>query len=138
MIRIQREDFDVKEQTRYLLRKDNRAGAVVFFVGTARGQSRGMDIIRLEFECYSDMAQKTLLELERDAKAKFGILECGIIHRIGEIGIGENIVFVGVTSIHRASAFDACEWLIDELKKRTPIWKKEFTRDGAHWVENHP
>ncbi|MBI5814836.1 MAG: molybdenum cofactor biosynthesis protein MoaE [Nitrospinae bacterium] len=135
---IQREEFDVNHQVRELMRKDARAGAVAVFVGTVKSPSKGMEITKLEFECYPSMAVKKLDELEREAKSKFGVLCCHIIHRIGEIQSGEPIVFVGASCVSRASAFDACEWLIDELKKRAPIWKKEFSADGSHWVEDHP
>ena len=138
MARIQIEDFDVNLQMQELLEKDQRTGAVATFTGTVKNMAKGMQITKLEFECYPGMAEKVLAELEVEAKAKFGVLGCRIIHRIGEIKVGGNIVFIGVTSINRADAFDACEWLIDELKQRAPIWKKEFTTDGSHWVENHP
>lgn len=138
MARLQREDFDVGGEVRKLVEKNRRTGAVVTFLGTARELSRGQEIEKLEFESYAGMAEDELAKLERDAAEKFDILDCLIIHRTGEIRVGENIVFIAVTSMHRAAAFDACEWLIDELKRRVPIWKKEFTTSGSHWVEEHP
>lgn len=138
MARIQKEDFDTAGEIRRLTANDYRVGGIVTFTGVARGRSRGEDIVRLEFECYPEMAEKELNRLEVDARVKFDILNCIIIHRIGEIPAGENIVLIAVTSAHRAHAFDACEWLIDELKKRAPIWKKEYAHSGAWWVEDHP
>jgi molybdopterin synthase catalytic subunit len=138
MARIQKEDFDTGGEIHRLTWNDHRAGGVVTFIGVARGQSRGEEIVRLEFECYPEMAEKELNRLEEEARAKFDILDCLIVHRIGEIPAGENIVLIIVTSAHRALAFDACEWLIDELKMRVPIWKKEYALSGARWVEDHP
>jgi molybdopterin synthase catalytic subunit len=138
MARIQTDDFDPGAEIRLLTGNDLRVGGVTTFIGVARGQSRGEEIVRLEFECYPEMAEKELNRLEEEARAKFDILNCLVVHRIGEIPAGENIVFIIATSAHRAQAFDACEWLIDELKKRVPIWKKEYASSGARWVEDHP
>jgi molybdopterin synthase catalytic subunit len=136
--RIQKEDFDTGGETYRLTANGQRVGGVVTFIGVARGESRGEKIVRLEFECYPEMAEKEMNRLEEEARARFDILACLIVHRIGEIPAGENIVLIIVTSAHRAQAFNACEWLIDELKKRVPIWKKEYAISGAWWVEDHP
>lgn len=138
MARIQKEDFDTGGEIRRLTENDPRAGGVVTFIGVARGQSRGEEIVRLEFECYPEMAGKELNWLEEEALIRFDILNCLIVHRIGQIPAGENIVLIIVISGHRAQAFDACEWLINELKRRVPIWKKEYASSGARWVEDHP
>lgn len=138
MARIQADDFDASVEIRRLTGNDIRTGAVAAFIGVARGQSRGEEIVRLEFERYPEMAEKELDRLEEEALSRFDILKCLIVHRIGEIPAGENIVLIIVASVHRAQAFDACEWLIDELKRRVPIWKKEYARSGARWVEDHP
>ncbi|MBF0292706.1 MAG: molybdenum cofactor biosynthesis protein MoaE [Nitrospinae bacterium] len=138
MARIQKEDFDAAVEIRRLTANDYRVGGIVTFIGVARGESRGEDIVRLEFECYPEMAEKELNRLEEEARVRFDILNCLVIHRVGEIPAGANIVLIVVTSVHRAQAFDACEWLIDELKKRVPIWKKEYAHSGAWWVEDHP
>lgn len=132
------EDFDVGVEVRKMTGKNSRAGAVVTFLGAARDFSRGAQIKKLEFEHYMGMAESELDHLEKDVQKKFDTLGCEIIHRIGEIHPGENIVLIVVTAEHRAEAFSACSWAIDELKKRIPIWKKEFTVDGQHWVEEHP
>lgn len=138
MARIQKEDFDTGGEIRRLTANDHRVGGVVTFTGVARAHSRGEQIVRLEFECYPEMAEKVMNRLEEEARARFDILDCHIVHRIGEIPAGDNIVLIIVTSAHRAQAFDACEWLIDELKQRVPIWKKEYAHSGAWWVEDHP
>ncbi len=138
MASLQREDFDVGAEINALVAENRRTGAAVSFLGVVRDFSKGEDIAKLDFEHYPGMAEKELDRLERDALEKFDILACLIIHRTGEIAVNENIVLIVVTSMSRNVAFDACEWLIDELKKRIPIWKKEFTTTGRHWVEDHP
>ena len=138
MARLQKEDFDIGEEIRGLVEKSGRTGGVVTFLGTAREVSKGERIEKLEFEHYAGMAIKELDNIEAEAKKQFDIIDCAIIHRKGEISIGENIVLVVATSEHRAAAFDACEWMIDEIKRRVPIWKKEYTASGSFWVEDHP
>jgi molybdopterin synthase catalytic subunit len=138
MARIQKDDFDTGGEIRRLTANGHRAGGVVTFIGVARGQSRGEEIVLLEFECYPEMAEKEMNRLEEEARVKFDILNCLIVHRIGEIPAGDNIVLIIVTSAHRAQSFDACEWMIDELKRRVPIWKKEHAHSGVWWVEDHP
>lgn len=138
MARLQREDFDVGAEVRALVEKNKRTGAAVTFLGVTRDFSKGEDIVKLDFEHYPGMAEKELDKLERAGMEKFDVLDCLIIHRTGEITVNENIVLIVVTSMHRNVAFDACQWFIDELKKRIPIWKNEFTVTGDHWVEQHP
>lgn len=136
--KLQTQNFDVGEEVRALVAKSKGTGGVVTFLGTVRDISKGHEIVKINFESYADMAEKELDRLETDAKQKFDIIDCMVIHRIGEITVGENIVLIIVTSAHRSAAFKACEWTIDELKKRIPIWKEEFTTSGKHWVEEHP
>lgn len=138
MARLQREDFDVGAEIKALVKKNGRTGAAVTFLGVVRDFSKGEDIVKLDFEHYPGMAEKELNRLEEAAKEKFDILESLVIHRFGEITVNENIVLIIVTSMHREVAFDACEWMIDELKKRIPIWKNEFAASGRRWVEEHP
>ncbi|MDH5509762.1 MAG: molybdenum cofactor biosynthesis protein MoaE [Nitrospinota bacterium] len=138
MARIQHEDFDIGTEIRSLASRYKSAGGVVSFLGMVRDFSRGKDVVKLDFEAYPAMAEKELDRLEKDAMNRFDILGCLVIHRTGEIGINENIVLIVAVGSHRGPAFDACQWMIDELKKRVPIWKKEFTTDGSHWVEEHP
>ncbi|MGK7345372.1 MAG: molybdenum cofactor biosynthesis protein MoaE [Candidatus Nitrospinota bacterium M3_3B_026] len=138
MARLQSEDFDLSAQVRRLKEEDRRAGAVVAFLGTVKEISRGETIEKLEFESYGPMALKELEKLEREARERFDILKCDIIHRTGRLAVGDNIVMIAVSSVSRAAAFDACEWAIDELKRRVPIWKKEFAESGSRWVEERP
>ena len=100
-------------------------GAVAVFDGIVRDNSRGRKTLYLDYEAYQEMALKQMEELIEEALKKFPARDARIVHRIGRIGIGESSVIIAVASAHRAAAFDACRWLIDELKKTVPIWKKE-------------
>ena len=138
MVRIQKEDFSVDEEINRVKATSGNVGGIVVFLGTGRGTSRGRSIRKLDFEHYPGMAEKKLNEIREQALKDFDIIEVNIIHRISEISIGENIVLIVVGAAHRADAFKACKWCIDELKRITPIWKKETTPDGEIWVEEHP
>jgi molybdopterin synthase catalytic subunit len=137
-IRIQKEDFSVEEETIKLRNSSKRIGGIVSFLGTARDFSKGRDIHMIDFEHYPGMAEKRLAEIREQALKDYDIIEVTIIHRVGEISIGENIVLIVVGAEHRKDAFRACSWCIDELKRITPIWKKETTPEGEVWVEEHP
>jgi molybdopterin synthase catalytic subunit len=137
-VRVQREDFSVDAEINRVRGRSNRIGGISIFLGTARDRSKGRDVDRITFEHYEGMAQKTLREIRERALKDFDIIEVAILHRYGEIGIGENIVLIVVGAEHRAEAFRACQWAIDELKQITPIWKLEHTPQGEVWVEEHP
>ena len=114
------------------------AGAVALFVGNVRNHSRGRIISHLEYTGYEPMARRELEKiaaqvLERDASSE---LRCAIAHRLGRLEVGEASVIVAVSSPHRAPAFEACAWAMDEIKKRVPIWKQEWTTEGFWWVED--
>lgn len=138
MVRIQQEDFSIDEEIRRVKASSDDIGGIVVFLGIGRGTSRGRTIKKLDFEHYPGMAEKKLNEIREQALRDFDIKEVNIVHRISEIGIGENIVLIVVGAAHRADAFKACKWCIDELKRITPIWKRETTPEGEIWVEEHP
>ncbi len=138
MIKVQREDFSIEEEIKKVKAKSRRIGGIVTFLGTVRDFSRGKEVKKLVFEHYPGMAEKKLVELREKALEKFDVIEVSIIHRFGEIGIGENIVLIIVGAEHRKDAFEACKFCIDELKKIVPIWKKEITTEGEIWIEEHP
>lgn len=138
LVRIQKEDFSVDAEIARVMETSTAIGGVDIFLGTARELSRGRDIERLVFEHYPGMAEKQLRHIRAEALRKFDIIEVGIVHRCGDISIGENIVLIVAAAQHRADAFEACRWCIDELKQITPIWKKEITVEGDFWVEEHP
>jgi molybdopterin synthase catalytic subunit/molybdopterin converting factor small subunit len=137
-VRVQREDFSVDAEIHRVRGRSKRIGRIAMFLGTARDRSKGRDVDSITFEHYEGMAQKKLCEIRDRALKDFDIIEVAILHRYGEIGIGENIVLIVVGAEHRAEAFRACKWAIDELKQITPIWKLEHTPEGEVWVEEHP
>jgi molybdopterin synthase catalytic subunit len=111
-------------------------GAVALFLGTTREHHQGRRVMRLAYEAYEPMALAALETLERQAVERFEIAACRIVHRLGEVPLAEASVAVVVASAHRAPAFDACRWAMDELKRGVPIWKKEFFAEGGEgWVD---
>jgi molybdopterin synthase catalytic subunit/molybdopterin converting factor small subunit len=138
LVRIQRENFSVDAEIDRVRSRSTRIGGIATFLGTARDRSKGRDVSSITFEHYEGMAQKKLREIRERALKDFDVLEVLILHRHGDIRIGENIVLIVVGAEHRADAFRACKWCIDELKQITPIWKLEQTPDGEVWVEEHP
>ena len=137
-VRVQREDFSVDAEINRVRGRSKRIGGISIFLGTARDRSKGRDVDSITFEHYEGMAQTKLREIRERALKDFDIIEVAILHRYGEIGIGDNIVLIVVGAEHRAEAFHACQWAIDELKRITPIWKLEHTPEGEVWVEEHP
>ncbi len=138
LVRVQRESFSVDAEIDRVRRRSTRIGGISIFLGTARDHSKGHDVSSITFEHYEGMAQKKLREIRERALKQFDVLEVLILHRYGEIAVGENIVLIVVGAEHRADAFKACRWCIDELKQITPIWKLEHTPAGEVWVEEHP
>ena len=120
------------------MRTSTALGAVNVFLGTARDVTKGQDVDWLEFEHYPGMAEAKLKEIRERSLEDFDILETLIYHRFGRIEIGENIVLIVCGAKHRAQAFEASRFCIDELKQITPIWKKEVTPTGEVWIEEHP
>ncbi len=113
------------------------AGAVVLFLGTTREFTDGRQTASLDYECYPEMARGKLAQLEAEARARWPLNGCAIVHRIGRLEIGEASVAVAVSTPHRGAAFEAGQWLIDTLKEVVPIWKKENWASGdSQWI--HP
>ncbi|HJT36175.1 MAG TPA: molybdenum cofactor biosynthesis protein MoaE [Pirellulales bacterium] len=113
------------------------AGAVVLFLGTTREWTGPRQTASLDYECYPEMARVKLAELETEARRRWPLVECVVVHRLGHLKLGEASVAVAVSSAHRQAAFEAGQWLIDTLKQVAPIWKKENLADGTvEWV--HP
>jgi molybdopterin synthase catalytic subunit len=113
-------------------------GAVVTFVGTVRGSSHGKAVRALVYEAYGTMAIRQLEQLADEAARRWPDCETAIVHRVGTLQVGEVSVVIAVAAPHRGQAFDACEWLIDELKRTVPIWKKEIYTEGEAWIEDRP
>ena len=110
-------------------------GATVTLDGYVRQFTKGRETLHLVYEAYEPMAIKEMEKLVGGAKEQFEIANVGIIHRLGKLEIGEASVVISVAAPHRKAAFDACEWLIRELKRTVPIWKKEVYADGEVWIE---
>lgn len=138
LVRVQRENFSMDEEIDRVKKRSKRIGGIATFLGIARDRSQGRDVSSITFEHYEGMAQKKLREIRERALQDFDIIEALILHRFGAIDIGENIVLIVIGAEHRADAFKACKWCIDELKQITPIWKLEQTPEGEVWVEQHP
>ena len=137
-IRIQQENFVVTDEIEAIKKVSRNIGGITTFLGTGRELSKGESISKLNFEHYPKMAEKKLDEIRVQAIKDYGIIEMIIIHRIGEIDIGENIVLIVAAGEHRKEPFKACEWAITELKRTTPIWKRETTTTGEVWVQDTP
>ncbi len=137
-VRIQREPFSLDQEIELLKKSSSSVGAVVTFLGTTRDISKGKRVATLEFEHYPGMAEKKLAEIRERAIGEYGVIDVTIIHRVGMMPVGEDIVLIAVAAGHRDEAFKACRFCIDELKRITPIWKKETTPEGEIWVEEHP
>jgi len=115
----------------------NEAGAVVLFLGTTREFTHGRRTVSLDYECYPEMARKKLTELEAEARSRWPLTGCHVVHRLGHLELGEASIAIAVSSPHRAAAFKAGQWLIDTIKQVVPIWKQENWADGtSEWV--HP
>lgn len=110
-------------------------GATVTLDGYVRRFTKERETLYLEYECYEPMALKEMKKLIDQARERFEISNVGIVHRLGKLEIGETSVVIAVAAPHRRAAFEACEWLIKELKRTVPIWKKEFYAGGEVWIE---
>ena len=137
-VRIQVEDFSVDQELAALRGSWRRMGGIATFIGCARDFSEAREVSEINFETYGNMALVAMNTLRDEAIAKFGLLDARIVHRVGSVGAGEQIVLIATGAEHRAPALQACSWLIDELKQRVPIWKKETTPQGDIWVTPHP
>ncbi|HXG86474.1 MAG TPA: molybdenum cofactor biosynthesis protein MoaE [Pyrinomonadaceae bacterium] len=113
----------------------SECGATVTLDGYVRQWTRGRETLYLEYEAYQPMALREMEKLIKQARGQFEIASIGIVHRLGKMEIGETSVVISVSAAHRRAAFEACEWLIKELKRVVPIWKKEFYAGGATWIE---
>jgi molybdopterin synthase catalytic subunit len=137
-VRIQREDFSLDEEVKALKAGSKRMGGIGTFLGCARDFSEGREVSEISFDAYGSMALSEMSQLRSDAIEKFALLDARIVHRIGTVQGGDNIVLIVAGAEHRVAALEACRWMIDELKQRVPIWKKEITPQGDAWVMPHP
>ncbi|MEM6582437.1 MAG: molybdopterin synthase catalytic subunit MoaE [Pseudomonadota bacterium] len=134
-VSVQTEDFDAACLQRELLSASNKEGAVVTFTGYVRSENAGQCISGLLLEHYSGMTERSILHILNQAAERWPIAAASVVHRVGLLGVGDQIVWVGVSSAHREAAFSACEFVMDYLKNEAPFWKKESTAKGDRWVE---
>ena len=134
-VRVQTEDFDVGREVAALRADDRGIGAVAVFIGAVRDRNEGADVGNLTLEHYPGMTESALEDIVAQAKRRFDVRDVLVIHRVGPLAPGEQIVLVAVTGSHRGAAFDACEFTMDYLKTRAPFWKKERGADGERWVD---
>jgi len=134
-VRVQEADFDVGCELAALHGRRKQIGALASFVGLVREVNEGCGVSAMTLEHYPGMTEKALQAIVNEAHGRWSIIDALVIHRVGCLQPGEQIVFVAVASAHRSDAFAACEFIIDYLKTRAPFWKKERTSEGAHWVD---
>lgn len=139
-IALREAPFDPWQETadyQQRLGEPGSAGAASTFVGTMRDFNEGEQVQAMTLEHYPGMTEKHLREICEQAEQRWRILDCLVLHRVGEIGIGEAIVLVAVWAAHRGDAMDACRFIIEDLKSRAPFWKKEKLAKGERWVEEN-
>jgi molybdopterin synthase catalytic subunit len=118
---------------------DEKCGAEVVFAGYVRNHNEGREVKKLHYECYQSMAEKQIENIVNRAKTLWRIQAVKVLHRVGQLNIGDIAIFISVSAAHRDEAFYACYWMIDTLKQEVPIWKKEMYSDSSEeWVHaNH-
>lgn len=139
MISVQESDFNLSTQYEMLRAKDNTDGAIVTFIGLVRDFNQGHDVTGLFLEHYPAMTAKSLEKISERAKDRFKVNQLDIIHRVGQLALGDQIVYVGVSSPHREEAFACAQFVMDFLKKEAPFWKKETRKEQQQnvWVETN-
>ena len=153
-VRLQQQDFSVDQELAALRAGSMRMGGIATFIGCARDFScegnfsvqdfstqkfsAECEVSEISFDAYDSMAVRAMNQLRKEAISQYQLLDARIVHRVGRVAAGEQIVLIATGAEHRAPALQACHWLIDELKQRVPIWKKEITPQGDTWVTPHP
>jgi molybdopterin synthase catalytic subunit len=131
-IRFQTEPIDVNFITENI--RSDSDGAAVIFIGSVRNNSRGKNVLYLEYEIYNEMASRELKKIAEESFARWKITRCDVVHRYGKVEIGETSIIIAVASGHRDESYQASRYIIEEIKKRVPVWKKEFYSDGSDWI----
>jgi molybdopterin synthase catalytic subunit len=134
-VRIQTADFDVSAEIAALRGGNPKIGAVASFIGVVRDVNEGGAVAGMSLEHYPGMTEKAIEEIVVQAKARWSVIDARVVHRVGTLKPGDQIVLVAVASAHRGEAFAACEFIMDYLKTRAPFWKKEQTPQGGRWVD---
>ena len=136
MIKIQEKDFNIEDEINRVKLQHLNVGAVSTFIGYVRNFNNQQKVTSINLEVYKDMAYKSLEEICSKAQEKWDIIDMLIIHRFGKLCVEEKIVLVATFSMHRKESSDACNFIMDYLKKDAPFWKKEFYKDNYEWLEN--
>ena len=132
MIKITEDNFSIDQVVNEIKKKN--IGAIVSFLGIVRGKTEDRNVEQLEIQTYKEMAHDQLKKIEKETFEKFNVKEITIIHRIGVLKVTENILLIVIGSSHRDDAFKACRFVLEELKKNVPLWKKEYTKTGEVWI----
>ncbi|MFT5506850.1 MAG: molybdopterin synthase catalytic subunit [Gammaproteobacteria bacterium] len=135
IIQIQTEDFDISEIQKRLCKDRVNVGAIASFIGLVRDLP-GNPLKTMTLEHYPGMTEKALETIVTEAEGRWEIIDCAIVHRVGDLEPSDQIVMVMVLSAHRRDAFEACQFIMDYLKTRAPFWKKESSEQGEKWVES--
>ena len=136
MIKIQKKNFNLEEEIDKIKNKHSDIGAQTSFVGYVRDLNNNKDVKYLNLEVYEEMAFRELSKIENNALKKWSLIDTLIIHRYGKLNVNEKIVLVSCFSQHRKDSFNACEFIMDYLKKDAPFWKNEFYYKDDEWLEN--
>ena len=139
-IEVRKEPFDPLEEMRLYqdtFGHSGKFGATASFVGSMRDFNDGTDVSAMTLEYYPGMTEKHLQKICNTACERWAILDTLVLHRVGEIRVGDPIVLVAVWTSHRGDAFDACRFIMEDLKSKAPFWKKETLKEGERWVENN-
>jgi molybdopterin synthase catalytic subunit len=134
MIRVQQQDFDIGAEIAVLRKGRSDVGAIAAFVGLVRDHAGGREVTSMTLEYYPGMTEKELARIEAEARERWPLLDCLIVHRAGRLSAGDNIVLVITLAEHRRAAFEAAQFLMDYLKTTAPFWKSEENGDERHWV----
>jgi molybdopterin synthase catalytic subunit len=134
-VAVQAHDFDLRAEHTTLVAKDHGIGAVVSFIGMVRDLNLADDVVALELEHYPGMTEKTLLQIAQEGAKRWSLQAARIVHRVGKMYPGDQIVLVLTASAHRQDAYEANAFMMDFLKTEAPFWKKEWTPDGPRWIE---
>jgi len=135
MVRLEAQAIDPGALLAGFCRDRSDVGAVVSFTGLTRGRTDGTEVARLSLDAWPGYTETVMAELEAETRARFAVIDVLVAHRWGDLAAGEPIVFVAVAAEHRRAAFEAADFLMDQLKTRAPFWKKETGPDGERWIE---
>ena len=134
-VAVQTEDFDLQHEHQQLVQQDHSIGAVVAFIGLVRDLNLADDVVALELEHYPGMTEKSLMNIVQQAENRWSLQAARVVHRVGKMYPGDQIVLVLTASAHRGDAYEANTFIMDYLKTEAPFWKKEWTPEGPRWIE---